>query len=294
MKFVKNDFNCEHIETILDGMSVICKSCGLVINDENLVSNFPRVYNGVGSDKRQHEVLDPFGISKTVIRVGKRELDVNVKPSFQRIIKKDRWYSYTAERKVQNLKILVMGFLTNNGIDNKNISRSANRYILKTKLINLQGSSLECYVSAILMYVFRECKMPFGVKKITAYFDVKKYSLVFKLFRRIIKEYKLPNLPPLQLYNYIRYYVNKVSNICGFNGKVSMVLWKGCLDFMGKLKDSNMCGRNKLCDTAGIIYYVSKNNNLGITQDVISDILSVSSASLRNVFKKIKNLKYDD
>ncbi len=293
MKSVENNYKCNHIETILDGMSIICRDCGLVIEEKNLVSNLPRIYDNVRNSKRQHEVLDPFGISKTIIRVGKKELDVNVESNFQRIIKRDRWSSYTAERKVQSLKILVMGFLTNNGIDNKNILRSANRYILKTKLINLQGSSLECYISAILIYVFRECKMPFGVKKITAYFDVKRYSSVFKLLRRIIKEYKLPNLPPLQLHNYIRYYVNKVNNICGFNGKVSMVLWNGCLNSMKKLKDSDICGRNKLCDAAGIIYYVSRNNNLGITQDVISDILSISSVSLRNVYKRIKNFNYD-
>jgi len=293
MKYVENNYECKHIGTILDGTSIICRGCGLVIEEKNLVSNLPRVYNNVNNSKVQHEVLDPFGISKTLIRIGKSKLDVNVGPDFRRIIRTDRWSSYTAERKVQSLKILAIGFLTNNGIDNKNILRSTNRYILKTRSINLQGSSLECYISAILIYVFRECKIPFGVKKITAYFDVKKYSSVFKLLRRIIKKYNLPNLPPLKLHSYIRYYINKISNICGFNGEVLMLLQNGCLDSMELLNDSDEKGRNKLCDTAGIIYYVSKKNNLGITQDVISDILSISSVSLRNVYKKIKNLNCD-
>lgn len=286
---MKSVDKCKHNETVWDGTCHICSECGLVLEDEKFVSNLPRIYDGK-NDKKQHEILDPFGISKTVIKFKKGELSASTKSKFQRIIRTDKWCNYTAERKVQSLKILVNGFLTNNGITSKNISKIAGHYILKTKTINLQGSSLECYVSAILIYVFRECKVPFGVKKITAYFDVKKYSSVFKLLGRIISEYNLPNLPPLQLQDYVSYYVNKVNNICGFNGRVSMVLHKECLESMENLRNNNVCGRNKLCVTAGIIYYVSKNNDFGITQDIISDILSISSVSLRNVYKRIKGV----
>ena len=152
MKSVENNNNCKHSEIISDRTYQVCSECGLIFEDDKLVSNLQRVYNGDADDKIHYEVFDHFGRG-TMIRVGKHEVNANIKSTFQRISKTDKWYDYTTERKAQSVKILVISFLTNNGI-NKSILKSINYYILKTKMINLQGKSLECYTAALLIYVF--------------------------------------------------------------------------------------------------------------------------------------------
>jgi transcription initiation factor TFIIIB Brf1 subunit/transcription initiation factor TFIIB len=278
---------CKHKDIIFDGISHICNGCGEVLSEDRFVDDAPRVYGEEGGDRKQHETLDRFSVRRTVIKVGPGKMENGFKETFRRISKSDRWSNYMPEKKAQSVKVSIVNFLTNNGLVSKNILKTAQYYILKTKTINLQGNSLECYTAALLVYTFRECKIPFGVKKLINYFNVRSSS-VFKLLGKLIKKYKLVNIPPLKLQDYVKYYVNKIGTIYGFDSKKLIQLQRKCLNCAEKMGIYNACGSNKLCDAAGIIYYISKKDKLGITQEVISDILSISSVSLRNAHKKIK------
>lgn len=281
---------CLHENTIKqDGIYVTCIDCGEVLEIDNFESHPPRHYSSDDDSKIQHAPFDKFIGRGSSMQVPGKPLSKKLNVKYMRLSKQDNWRINITNKKAQEVRIVIVSFLNSYDLVDGNIMKTINYYILKTNNINLQGCSLDSYCAALIIYVFRECGLPFGIKNILKYFGAK-FSPTVRLLRRLIVKYNLKNIPPLSLHKYIVYYVIKISNIYNFEDSLLVKLQADGLKYVKKVERSRECRGNKLCITAGIIYHIFKVAKIPVPQNVIANVINITTVSLRSTYIVIKKL----
>ncbi len=291
---------CRHINIVKNSIYVTCIDCGLVVRTDRYVSMRSRVYDSEDVRNKVHtEVVSGiFNTRRTTFEIRNNVKD---KSTFSRIKRVSNW-DPGYKRKGITIKILSEKYFKHIEMDNSDIKKDVEYLILKTIDKKLSGYSNAAFAMAILIYCFRLHETPFNVRNMLSFFGDDGYvkdenndsgklnmKTVMKLHYGMIKEYNLKPVKAVPLHGYVRHYIYRLNNkFGGLNGSVNDILSDG-YNF-SNMYDSIYSGRNKLCSTAGIIYVLSDKYDWGLRQDDISEILEVTTVSLRTARDNLLNL----
>lgn len=259
-----------------------CQNCGLIVSERRIDIGYKRNQYSYEEYKAKSRTGSPntkldFNIAyKTVIDNDTPESNNR---QFRRLIKidnsnsdNDRTY-ITAAIEIKRLakKLHLPQF----------IREDAFLLYKKAKERELiMGRSIGGIVAACLYYCCRKAHYPIFLHEITelSIYDHQKISYYLRV---LVKDLTLSHIP----INY-KYYVSKViSKVeCGINEEKKL---RNVLDL---LPNSFFMGKNPKVVFAAIIYFISRRDDLGLSQKFLANNFNITTTSIRNNFREINKL----
>lgn len=268
--------------------------CGKVFDEENL-SRMEERYFGPHDklpDRRHHSPLTPDRQSNTVISKSANdakgmEIPKDVREKFRKLQKWETMSKYSDGKK-RNLKVaipLMQKFLNKmfvniNSFIGEDILAIYNKALGKNLC---KGRNIEVFVAGSIYAAFKRSSMQKDVKYISEITGVKKRDIL-KAYR-ILVENEITHLPEKVDY---KNYVNKVVNEFGLSTKFGGEI----IRYIEMLEEKRYTsGKHPAGIVGGVAYELLRvKGDRKITQDDLSEVLKITSASIRKRTKDIREL----
>lgn len=257
-----------------------CTKCGLILHEKNIDPDFEkRIYNVYDSDMKTR-----IGPPITVFTIDFYEhtaihkKDI-INSDFKRIAKWDKCYDNRnnrslvyARNELQRISsylripepIQAIGFL---------LCRKA----IKKKLA--LGRSIENIVASCLYYACRKVQIPIALHEIVNCTYKHNTKKVQKTYSVIFREFHL-KVFPMGPEHFISRYISELHLPFEFEKRA-----KGLLN---RMPMNLILGKDPKGICAGILYFLSKKENIILTQKYLAEITGSTIQSIRNHYKRIK------
>ena len=305
---------CQHKHKIHEGGYVVCKECGMVLDDLDFQD--PDTASDYVSDtQRDYE-------KKLIINDSKAKQDPVIKEKYDKIQMLDKWFrdyktSFTEQKKtIEQLRTLGIGL----GIDNAKFQNIKKRYM---KYNRKDRKTYQNMVIIFLALVWDEIKETSNVR-IEKYIEVCRDDLGHKINKKMLnnaiyrikaaeQKRKLKKLEKTQVdieseikekikilfqknLNQISHekVQDQVSNSENFEKlKIKMALKVN--DILQQITYDQIKNLNYKAFTAGLIYYIGQTlyNRKIFTQQLINETTDFSSTTIRKKFHILKDILGD-
>lgn len=293
MIILENGYDyCLHSDLIDDKGVLICRTCGLIIKEDNLVVQRERVYNQEEARNTTHldTIKDVFFSRRTIFKPKDIRSTSKEVGKYIRMDKLDKWNIDRKNTKSIEVKYKIKSYLEYNKMSgNRNILRKTNYILHKVGDYNIRGKSLNLFAASLLVYILRTSRIPCNIKKLLSFYGIKKKMSVFTMLNDIIKKYNLPEMFDLRLRDYVSWYLYELEmdNLM-VPEDIILLLNNGI--YYADLMEEYSIGKSKSCNVSGILHFIFKNNGIRINQEEIANCIGVTSASLRRAVKDLKEL----
>jgi transcription initiation factor TFIIB len=261
--------------------TLICKECGLVVNDSRLDTEHPekRFYNKSDYDKkaRTGQPITDLTPSMTFLTLTKKREAKT--PQQRRMITWDnqiKWKERGILLGISEIKriatTLPISHSTKGGAV-KLFKRSSNKKLLK-------GRSVVGIASASLYIQCRINQDPVSIEDIVEETIEKITSKkIIKFYRAIVKEFRL-KLPPPNISRFVARYVNEL----GLGAKAESY----ASNIIKDLTSMYHSGKDPKGIIGGVIYLIAKLIGMNRTQKEIAKKLRVTEVTVRSRYKEIE------
>lgn len=293
MIILENGYDyCLHSDLIDDNGVLICRTCGLVINEKNFVVQRKRVYDHEDTKVMTHldTTKDIFFSRRTIFKP--KEVGGILKDGgkYIRMNRIDKWNTERKNTKSIEIKNKIMTYLKPNKMSgNRNVLRKLNYVLHKVGDYNIRGKSSNIFSAALLIYILRTSRIPCNVKKILIFYNIKNRMSVFNMLSDIIDKYDLPEMIDLRLRDYVSWYLYEL-DMDNLMVPEDIILLLNNGMYYADMMEEHSIGKSKLCNVSGILHFIFKSNGIRINQEEIAECVGVTSASLRRAVKDLKEL----
>ncbi len=285
-EFVKRCPECSSINLTVDEKKgeVVCKSCGLVV-DENIVDSGPE-WRNIEGEEDQRRAGAPATFTKadmgTGTQIGSNAEIFNL-PGAQRrkMLRLREWHQRSSTSLERNLKYALVEMKRVSSLLNipPSIEEEAARiYNLAVRKALVRGRSMESVVVGAVYIASRQFNLPRSLNEICKVTGANKRE-VGKTYRFIARSLGLKLLPsgPEE-------YVPKFANKLGFNSQTQT----RAVEILKKAKTIELTsGRGPIGLAAAALYVASLLTGEKRTQREIADVVGVTEVTIRNRYKEI-------
>ena len=281
--------HCLHSDLIDDAGILICRTCGLIINENKFVVQSERAYSSEDVKRVTHvdTVRGIFYPRRTMFKP--KEIKSNF-GKFIRMNRLDKWDIGRKNLRAMEIKNKIKSYLVANRMsDNKSIIIKTNYILRKVGDYDIRGRSSNLLTAALLIYILRAIRIPCNIKRILIFYDIKKRMPVFTMLNDIISKCDLPEVIDIRLRDYVSWYLYELERDNLMVPEDIILLINNGI-YYADLMEEYSVGKSKLCNVSGILHYIFKNNGIHINQEEIAKCIGVTAASLRRAVKDLKEL----
>jgi transcription initiation factor TFIIB len=286
-KFIKKCPECSSINLTVDDKrgEVICKSCGLVL-DENLVDEGPewRVFGAESEEKRRTGA--PVSFTKADMGLGTQigsqsEIYGMAGAQRRKFLRLRQWHNRSSSSLERNLKYAIVELKRVSSILNipPSIEEEAARiYNLAVRKSLVRGRSMESVVVGAIYIASRRFNLPRSLNEICKLTGANKRD-VGKTYRFIARQLNIKLLPSGPA-DYVPKFANKLNFSSATQSKA--------IDIIKAAKDIQLTsGRGPIGLAAAALYVASLMTGEKRTQREIADVVGVTEVTIRNRYKEI-------
>jgi transcription initiation factor TFIIB len=270
---------------------IICKNCGLVLNDNCIQHNSEWwILNNIDY-KQKDRIGAPLKLTthnnglSTIIGRENRDANGNMIPNKNRYkYYKLRKLDYKIKISSNKEKYLVNALRNLNRMSSSlelpiNVRETAAYiYIKAVKMSLLKGRSVEYLSAAALYYSCKICNVPRTLHEINkiSNVDEKKIGKYYKFLTKSIKF----KINPTTAYNYLSRFCNELN--------LSYNVFLRSLEILKKAESKELTiGRNPVIIAAASIYLASVSCDSHRTQKEVANVAGITDLGLRKVYKKL-------
>lgn len=283
---------CEYSITDYDRAEIICKKCGLILDDCLIDYGTKFNYSNNSDNKKINYEKQSYYLSNnlsysTIIGLENKDSNGNLlsnrkRHEFYKLRKLDqKTKNSSMKTKRLNEALQNLDRVMSNLELSKTVRETAKYIYCKTeKLGLLKGRSIDGISAAIIYTSCKICMVPRSLHEISTIYKLKENE-VGKYYKLINRSFKFNINPPSP-----QKFVGRFCNELNLDNEVKIK----STDILNHAEKKGLTkGRNPISTAAAAIYLASLNCGCCKTQKEIANVAGITDLGLRNVYKKLIN-----